>query len=124
MATSGMVDPNRVMEAVAPYVAWNPQRFAVTSILLTGPTTGVHQVASTPFTVSLPAGSQLTGDLTVTMDDASGGGTFTPTTVRLSDTDRSKTFTYTPPVTPATKTVSITNNLGLTNPASISYIST
>ena len=123
MATLGMVDPNKVMERVAPYVSWNAQRFAITSVLMTGPTGGVHQVASTPFTVSLPLQDQLVGDLTVTMDDASGGGTFTPTTVRLSDSDRSKTFTYAPPLTPATKVISISNNLGLTNPASISYIS-
>ena len=118
MATSGMADPNKGMEPVVPYVSQVANRFPATNLLLSGPTTGSNGVATAPFTVSLPVGVSLLSDLTVTPSDAAGGGTFTPTTVRLSDYDRSKTFTYTLAGT-GSKTISIANNQGLTNPSSI-----
>ncbi len=62
------------------------------------------------------------GTATITPDDASAGGTFTPTTVGLTNASRTATFTYTP-AAPGTDTISTTNDAGLTDPPALSYVS-
>lgn len=96
-----------------------------TGVTLTGPTSGAHLAASTNFTVGLdPAGSGYTSSVTVTPSDGGDGGTFTPTSVTLpADTpSTTATFTYTP-AGDGLVTISVTNNRGLTDPASIDYTS-
>ena len=78
-------------------------------------------MASTDFTVELSGG--VVGTVTVTPSDGGGGGTFTPTTVALTTLAPSDTFTYTPAST-GTKTISVTNDGGLTDPANLTYTAT
>jgi hypothetical protein len=87
---------------------------------LSGPSSGAPSVPSTNFTVALPAGGVVPSTVTVTPSDGGGGGTFTPTTVNLSTGAPLATFTYTPASTGA-KTLSVTNNGGLTNPGNLTY---
>lgn len=97
---------------------------AASAITMTGPTGGVVSVASTNFTVGVsPVGGTITGTVVVTPSDGGAGGTFTPTTVSLTEAAPTATFTYTPASTGA-KTISATNNGGLTNPANIVYTAT
>lgn len=88
-----------------------------TAITLSGPTTGTLGNASTNFTIG--SNGSVTGSVVVTPSDSGAGGTFTPTTVTLTTTSTG-TFTYTPSST-GTKTISVTNNGGLTNPSTINY---
>jgi hypothetical protein len=91
-----------------------------TSYLLSGPSSGVISVPSSAFIVELPAGGSVSGTVTVTPNDSSGGGTFTPTTVALTTGAPLATFTYTPnSVGP--KTIGVTNSGGLTDPGSLAY---
>jgi lysophospholipase L1-like esterase len=92
---------------------------AATATTLTGPTSGVNGVASTNFTVGANGG--ISGTVIVTPSDSSGGGTFTPTTISISVGSPTGTFTYTP-ASGGTKTISTTNNGGLSNPATIGYV--
>jgi hypothetical protein len=92
--------------------------------LFSGPGSGNVSVVSTPFTVQLPAGGAVPGTVIVTPNDGGAGGTFTPTTVPLSTASPSGTFTYTPSATAGVKTISVTNNGGLTDPSSLSYNAT
>ncbi len=95
---------------------------AVTGVTMTGPISGVASTASTNFSVGVtPVGGTITGTVVVTPSDASGGGTFAPTSVSLSSGAPTGTFTYTPNSTVTTRTISVTNNGSLTNPTSISY---
>lgn len=94
---------------------------SATAVTLTGPTSGTSGVASSNFTVG--ADGAITGDVVVTPSDGGDGGTFTPTTVTINSGSPTGTFTYTPAST-GTKTISATNDGGLTNPSSISYTST
>ena len=87
----------------------------------TGPTGGNENVASSAFTVELPIESTLTGTVIITPSDNGGGGSFSPTTRSLTAASRTGTFTYTPPTGAGVKTISVTNNRGLTNPASRTY---
>lgn len=89
-----------------------------TAVTLTGPSGGVNGAASTNFTVG--ANGNITGTVTVTPSDSGGGGTFTPTSVAISSGTPTATFTYTPASTGA-KSISVTNNGGLTNPSAITY---
>lgn len=102
----------------------NPPQIGFTSTAstyaLSGPSTGGVGVESTDFTVELPVGSAVFGSVTVTPSDGGDGGTFTPTTVNLSTIAPSATFTYTP-ASSGSKTISVTNNGGLTNPANLTY---
>lgn len=92
-----------------------------TAVSMTGPTTGVSGVASTAFSIGVtPLGGAITGTVVVTPSDAAAGGTFTPTSVNLTTAAPAATFTYTPSSAGA-KTISVTNNGGLTNPANITY---
>lgn len=94
---------------------------AATSVTLSGPSSGSVGTASTNFTVG--ADGTITGTVTVTPSDSGGGGTFTPTTVNISSGSTTATFTYTP-ATSGAKTISVTNNGGLSNPSSITYTAT
>ena len=91
-----------------------------TAVTMSGPSSGVVSVASSNFTIG--ANGSITGTVTVTPSDSSGGGTFTPTTVNISAGSPTATFTYTPGSTGA-KTISVTNNGGLSNPSNITYTS-
>lgn len=88
------------------------------AVTLSGPSSGVVSTASTAFTVA--ANGSLSGTVVVTPSDSGAGGSFSPTTVSLSAGATSGTFTYTPAST-GTKTVSVSNNGGLSNPAGITY---
>lgn len=92
-----------------------------TTLTLSGPTSGVVNVTSTDFTVSVsgPVGA----DIVVTPSSGSGGGTFSPTAVTLTPGAPTATFTYRPTTTGA-KAIGVTNNQGLTNPASIAFTAT
>lgn len=91
---------------------------AATSTTLNGPTSGIAGVPSTNFTVG--ANGTITGTVTVTPSDSSGGGTFSPTSVNISSGTPTATFTYTP-ASAGAKTISTSNNGGLSNPSSITY---
>lgn len=91
---------------------------AATAVTMTGPSSGAVGVASTNFTIG--ANGTITGTVTVTPSDGGGGGTFTPTSVAISSGTPTATFTYTPASSGA-KTISVTNNGGLTNPSNITY---
>lgn len=99
-------------------ITYTSNAVPASSVLFTGPTSGVSGVASTNFTVS--ANGTITGTIVVTPSAGGGGGTFTPTTVSISDGTPTATFTYTPSSS-GTKTISITNNGGLSNSSNISY---
>ena len=87
----------------------------------TGPESGIVDVASTAFSVSLPPGSSLSGSVIITPHDGGAGGTFTPATVSLTVASPSATFTYTPS-TDGTVAIGVTNNRGLSDPASKTYV--
>ena len=89
-----------------------------TAITLSGPTSGIVGSPSTAFTVG--ANGDIVGTITVTPSDSGGGGTFTPTSVTINNSSPTATFTYTAGSS-GNKTISVTNNGGLTNPASITY---
>lgn len=89
-----------------------------TATTLSGPSGGVVSVASSNFTVG--ANGAITGTVTVTPSDGGDGGTFTPTSVAISSGTPTATFTYTPAST-GVKTISISDDGGLTDASSISY---
>ena len=100
-----------------PFVRTAPGATATT---LTGPSSGTVSVASTSFTVG--ANGTITGTVTVTPADGGAGGTFTPTSVAISSGTPTGTFTYTPAST-GIKTISISDDGGLTDATSLSYTS-
>lgn len=93
---------------------------AATALLISGPSSGAVSVASTNFTVA--ANGALSSSVTVTPSDSSGGGTFTPSSLLLSSGSTSGTFTYTPAST-GTKSITLSNNGGLSNPSAATYTS-
>lgn len=101
-------------------ISYSVSAAGATAVTMSGPTSGTNGVASTNFTVG--ANGTITGTVVVTPSDGGGGGTFTPTTVSISAGTPTATFTYTPAST-GTKTISVTNNGGLTNPTNITYTS-
>ena len=113
----GVTEVRTTLSALAAYVA--STLTTATSVTMSGPSAGTVSVASTNF--SIAANGLITGTIIVTPSDGGGGGTFTPTTVSISSGSPTATFTYTPAST-GTKTISVTNNGGLTNPSNISYI--
>lgn len=95
--------------------------FPATSLILTGPTSGLVSGISQPFTVKLsPLGGTVTGSITVTLSKT-GSGTLSVPTLTLTTASPVGTFTYTDP-TSETSVVSMTNNGGLTNPSGFSYL--
>ncbi|MDP2323529.1 MAG: hypothetical protein Q8N51_05810 [Gammaproteobacteria bacterium] len=91
-----------------------------TATTLSGPSSGTTGVASTNFTVG--ANGTITGTVTVTPSDAADGGTFTPTSVAISSGTPTATFTYTP-ASVGVKTISISDDGGLTDATPLSYTS-
>jgi lysophospholipase L1-like esterase len=87
-----------------------------TSYTITGDSGGANGEASTNFTV-VPV-DIFTG--TITPNDGGAGGTFSPTSLTWSGSKDAKTFTYTP-ASLGTKTISVTNDAGLTNPTALTY---
>lgn len=69
------------------------------------------------FEVALGFGSL---DDPVVITPSSTGGTFSPTSVTLTDEDRSGTFTFTPSLA-GYRTISVSNDGGLTNPTSLDF---
>jgi hypothetical protein len=114
--TVTITDPSTGATATITIVA------AATSYTLTGPSAGSVGVASTNFTVALPASRAVSAAVTVTPSSGGGGGTFTPATVTLlaNTVAASATFTYTPAST-GVKTISTSDNGGLTDPSSLTY---
>jgi len=94
---------------------------AATAITLEGPTAGVTGSPSSNFTVG--ADGAITGTVVVTPASSPAEGTFSPTTVSISEASPTGTFTYSA-ASDGTKTISVTNNGGLSNPTSISYTAT
>lgn len=86
---------------------------------LTGPSTGVQQVASSNFTVTMDA-TAITGTVRVTPKDGNKGGTFSPAFLDFTTASQAKTFTYTPLKTGAV-TITTTNNAAYVNPAGVTY---
>lgn len=103
-------------------VTYTASAAAATAITMSGPATGAVSAASANFTVA--ANGTIAGTVVVTPSDNGGGGSFTPTTVSLSSGTPSGTFKYTPSATAGARTISATNNGGLTNPSNITYTST
>lgn len=105
---------------------------AAHAISFSGPNAGFNGSASTPYTVVLATRATFTGDQTLTFDDGSKGGTFTPSvgspgtsTVTVTPTAGTNffTFTYTPA---ASGTIMITPTSGQTAwtmPNHISFVS-
>lgn len=91
-----------------------------TATTLSGPSSGTTGVASSNFTVG--ANGTITGTVTVTPGDSAAGGTFTPTSVAISSGTPTATFTYTPAST-GVKTISISDDGGLTDATPLSYTS-
>ena len=94
-----------------------------TTYIFSGPSSGTVAAASTPFSVHLLSGQTVPAPVTVTPHDGGAGGTFTPVTVNLTTAAPSATFTYTP-ASAGAKTISVTNNRGLTDPANLTYTAT
>ncbi len=87
------------------------------------PASGAPGVASANFVLApSPIGSAMTSPVVITPSDGGFGGTFTPATVTLSSAIPGS-FTYTPPY-PGVRTISTTNNGGLSNPLSVTYTAT
>lgn len=97
-----------------------PAPIEATAVTLTGPTSGVVNVASTVFTVG--TNSARSASVTVTPTPVSGV-TFSPTSVTLPAGSSTATFTATPSTTGA-KSIAVTNSGGLTNPSAITYTAT
>jgi hypothetical protein len=109
----GLIDPANITFTAA----------YATTYTLVGPSGGETGTPSTNFTVALPVGSSVPAPVTVTPSAGGGGGTFTPATVSITTGAPSATFTYTP-ASGGTKTISVTNSGGLTDPGSLSYVAT
>jgi Phage tail protein (Tail_P2_I) len=88
-----------------------------------GPSLGAPATTSAPFTVQLRSGAVITDPVVVTPSDNGAGGTFTPTSVTLTTTNRVATFTYTP-ATEGTHQISTSNDGNLDDPPSIALVST
>jgi hypothetical protein len=94
----------------------------VTAYTFTGPTSCTVGVPCAGFLATLGPGT-LAGTAVITPSSGSGGGTFSPATDSVTNGSRSTSFTYTAS-SPGTKTISTTNNAGLTNPSALSVIAT
>lgn len=92
-----------------------------TAYELTGPASGVINTPAT-FTVQIPAGQTLPAPVTITPSDGGGGGAFVPASVTLSTDTPMAALAYTP-ATYGSKTISTSNDGGLTNPASANFTS-
>jgi hypothetical protein len=89
---------------------------SATTYAFTGPTSGNVNSVSANFTVT--PDNLYTG--TITPSDGGAGGTFTPTILTFSGSSAAQIFTYTPS-TSGTKTISVSSNPILTDPANLTY---
>lgn len=89
-----------------------------TAATLSGPSSGQINVASTVFTAGV--NGTLSSNVIHTPSDGGAGGVFSPTTVTSTPGALTATFTYTPAST-GVKTISLSNNGGLTAPTPVSY---
>lgn len=94
------------------------------TLTLSGPGGGLVSVPSTNFTVTYSGGTFNGTTNTVTLTTSGTGGTFTsvpagvgtnPITVTPTAASTSFTFTYTPPATPATYVITMTNSMLIPN---------
>jgi hypothetical protein len=93
-----------------------------TTYLLSGPASGQSGQQSGLFTVALGSGEGVDGTLGLGLADGGQGGVFTVENPSLTTSAPSVTFRYTPPVDySGTVVISVTNNGGLGNPASVNY---
>ncbi len=92
----------------------------VTTYTLTGPTSGDVAAASGNFTVTLGSGA-ISGSLTFTPAASNGDGSFSPSSVTLTNSNRSATFTYSPTLY-GSRTISTTNSGGLPNPSPVPFL--
>lgn len=98
-------------------VTYTASSGAATGFLFTGPLSGPVNELSAPFTVTPNA--DYTGTVTPV---ATGGGTFSPTSLSWTNSTASQIFYYIP-ATEGAKTINLTNSEDLTNPAPLSYTS-
>jgi len=96
---------------------YSPAALTITS----APTSGNVGAASTAFTVA--ADEIITTPIVVTPTAGSGGGQFTPATVTLTNASPTASFTYTP-ASAGTKSITTTNDQGLTNAPAQSFVAT
>ena len=99
------------------YLRWSIR--GVFGYTIDGPVSGNQGSASTPFTVQLVSGVIVDGTVVVT-PHASAAGTFTPSTVSLTNAAPSATFTFTPSSS-GVYVIGATNNKGLIDAQEISY---
>ena len=92
-----------------------------TAITLSGPSSGTVGVASGNFTAG--ANGTLSASVLVTPSDSGAGGSFAPASVTISSGTPTATFAYTA-ASAGSKTISVANNGGLSNPAALSYNAT
>ena len=93
---------------------------AVATYTWSAPAAGDVTMASGPFTVTLGPGA-ISGGVVVTPSASNGNGTFSPPSVVLTNSSRSATFTYTPTLW-GQRSILLTNNHGLSNPAAVSFV--
>ncbi len=98
----------------------NATKTAVATYTLSSPAAGAVTMASEPFTVTLGSGA-ISGSVVVTPSASNGDGTFSPSSVVLTNSSRSATFTYTPTLW-GQRSIQVTNNRGLANPAAASFV--
>lgn len=114
-----LFDGTDVLYSITQKIGAVPVVPAATATTLVGPSTSSVGSASGVFTATLsPAGSAASATVVVTPNDGGQGGTFSPTSVSLTTAAPSATFTYTA-ASAGSKTISTTNNGGLTNPAGV-----
>jgi hypothetical protein len=101
------------------YLRWSIR--GVFGYTLDGPTSGNQGSASGAFTVQLVSGVEVDGTVVIT-PHASAGGTFTPITLSLTNDSPSATFTFTPAES-GVYSIGATNNKGLIDSQSLSYVS-
>ena len=100
-------------------ITYNAVSTAATAISFTAnPTNGYVSSPSSNFSIGV--NGTLSGNVIVTPSDGGSGGTFTPTAITLSTGTTTGSFTYTANSV-GNKTISITNNGGLSNPSNITY---
>ena len=92
----------------------------VTTYTLTGPGSGTVESPAT-FTATLGPG-WLNNPVVLTPSASNGDGTFSPSSVTLSNTNRSATFTYTPTLYDVRNIVT-TNNGNLSDPTPFAFVS-
>lgn len=92
-----------------------------TTLSLSGPDSGLVGAASASFAVSVSG--PVAAPIVVTPASSVGGGSFAPATVTLTAAAPSASFTYTP-TTAGARSIGVTNDRGLTNPAGVTYTAT